>query len=62
MEIRYIHRVYPLYTIDGKYIRKASLVQDLKTGWVIRFIDRLPKQTAIKQAIILWEKEGRDEE
>lgn len=40
---------YDLYANNGRYIRKATIV-DFGNGIEVRFVDRLPKGQAITQA------------
>lgn len=48
---------YQLKTIDGKHIRKATLVR-FEDGKVIRFMERMPRIEAKKQALQIRKKEN----
>jgi hypothetical protein len=43
---------------NGKKIRTACLVRNTHLGWIIRFIELMPKKQAFEQAIKIWE--GRE--
>lgn len=45
---------YILYAVNGKKIRKATIVRNSRLGWTVRFIDILPKKQAFEQAIKIW--------
>lgn len=46
---------YPLLNSKGYYIRKATMVI-AKDGRTVKFIDKMPKGEALKQAKELFEK------